>query len=430
MNMNRALIGAFVTAAFLGLSAIPVSATITSIASDLCPNPACLPSAVQPVVRGVSSNRLSTMTVKGQFVDLSTAVEVTGSGVTVSYGDRTHGNTSSIIVRFSVSPNADLGERTVRMRYAIETNGPDTFKIKVVRGGNITDIKRKVATGSKLTGITTVSYVEPTSIPVDVPVILRFSGTSIGNAKMHANSNLANIEKLSGCTETQCEFRLTFKNTGNLNVNLLDIGVGSPASSLAFKFFYAGDESVSVTGTSSTTTTITPISPPLTSGGSTSTTFVDSAPRANMINIFRRSGTDSFTDNTGRQFFAVTSPENLCSGLSGTASKIVTIPNPVWGVTNVGTANITTDFQIQLRSGSNTLDTQLITVDLLTGATRDFTFDRPGDSQVRVHTFLTRSGCFISPQADKFFEDPSYTVVVDTTAALAESNESNNNRNY
>ncbi|MGB7070791.1 MAG: hypothetical protein WBD22_14955 [Pyrinomonadaceae bacterium] len=413
---------------FAGAASINTFATISSIKSDKCPNPACLPNVTQPVVRGVSSSKASTMQIFGSFVDTSTAVEVSGSGVSVSYGDRNPGNNSSIVVRFSVSPSAALGERTVKMRYFVETNGPDTFKIKVVRGGQVTDIKRVVFSGDKSSA--TRNYLEPTAIPVDEPVILRFSGRSIGNAKIHPNSNIANIEKVS-CTEDVCEFRLTFKTTGNLNLNLLDIGVGSSASSTVFRFFYSGDESVTVAGTASTSPTLTPVNPPSFGGTAPPATFVDSAPRANMINIFR-SRSVSFIDATGKKFFAIGLPENLCSGMTGTASRLVTIPDPVWGVSNVGTANITANFQIQLRSGAATLDTQLITTDLLPGATRDFKFDRPGDSQVRVHTFLDRGGCFISPQADKYFEDPSYTVVVDTTGALAETiqRRSNNSRNY
>lgn len=406
------------------------NATITAIASDLCPNPACLPSAVQPVVRGVGSNRVSTMTVKGHFVDLSTAVEVTGSGVTVSYGDRAHGSQSSIVIRFTVSPSADLGERTVRMRYAIETNGPDTFKIRVVRGGNVTEIKRKVVSGNRQTG-TSTSYVDPTSIPLGSPIILRFRGTNIGNATLKVPGGVTNVQKLSGCTETECEIQMTFTQSGSRDLHLFDGSAGNlQIKPLAFKFYYAGVSAVTASGTpsGSTGTFITPI---VGSVGGTPTTFVDVAPKAFIANVFRRNAANSFTDSTGRQFFGVLSTfSNLCSGMSGDASRIVTIPNPAWGVSNVGTANVTTDFQIQLKSGANVLDTRTVTTDLLAGGSRDFTFDRPGDSQVRLFTFLIRGGCFMSPQADKFFEDSAFSVSVDTTGALTESNESNNTRNF
>lgn len=411
-------------------------ATINSISSDRCPNPACGPSTVQPVVRGITSSRVSTMTVKGQFVDLSTAVEVSGSGVTATYGTRTGGSDSSIVIRFTVSPSADLGERTVRMRYAIETNGPDTFKIKVVRGGNVTEIKKKSTATNPLTRVAVTSYTDPTSIALNTPVVLRFRGSNIGNATLRSISGISNIQKLSGCTESECEFQMTFTSSGTKDLHLYDAGAGiQDFHPLVYKFYYEGLSEVTASSTSGTDSTSGSgggfIQPILGGGGSTPATFLDVAPKSFIANVFRRNTSNSFTDQSGRQFFAVPSSfSNLCSGMSGDASKLVTIPNPVWGVTNVGTATVTTDFQIQLRSTAGVLDTQAVTIDLLAGASREFNFDRPGDSQVRVFTFLIRSGCFISPQADKFFEDPAFSVAVDTTGALTESNESNNTQNF
>jgi hypothetical protein len=66
------------------------------------------------------------------------------------------------------------------------------------------------------------------------------------------------------------------------------------------------------------------------------------------------------------------------------------------------------------------------------GQTIDFTFTRPTDSRVRVSTFLNRVGCFISPSFTPFFEDPPFTVVVNSNGALTEAaaNQANNSRNY
>ena len=49
-------------------------ATIGAIQSDLCPNGGCLPCTVHPIVVGKSTS----MVVKGQYVDLSTSVEISG----------------------------------------------------------------------------------------------------------------------------------------------------------------------------------------------------------------------------------------------------------------------------------------------------------------------------------------------------------------
>ena len=116
--------------------------------------------------------------------------------------------------------------------------------------------------------------------------------------------------------------------------------------------------------------------------------------------------------------------------MTGTQTRINTIPNPVWGASNVGTADINGAFAAQLRSGTQTLMTETIN-GLNPGETKNFTFTRT-DSRVRVFTFLTRIGCFVSPTAVEFFEDPSFTVVVNTTNTVIEAavNQSNNSRNY
>jgi hypothetical protein len=124
------------------------------------------------------------------------------------------------------------------------------------------------------------------------------------------------------------------------------------------------------------------------------------------------------------------SPENLCYGMIGTASKTITVPNPVWGVTNVGGNEITIGFQAQLWSGTQLLATGNVDAGLDPGNFKQFTYVRPGDSRLSVFTFLDRVGCYASPTAVGYFVDPAFTVVSDTGGVLAESSETNNTRNY
>src|SRR6266567_5397542 len=126
---------------FILAGASSVMATITGISSDGCAGTTCQPSFVAPIVAG----KKMSVTVKGQYLDLSTRVEITGSGVSVSYGDRSGGSNTYIVVKFDVDDSASLGERTVKIRYAVETNGPDTFKVRVVRGGRVDQIQQKIA---------------------------------------------------------------------------------------------------------------------------------------------------------------------------------------------------------------------------------------------------------------------------------------------
>ena len=200
------------------------------------------------------------------------------------------------------------------------------------------------------------------------------------------------------------------------------------ASSTAFKFLYNGSLDLSVVAGTGTFSGSTFVNPPLKSTvGTAPALFIDIAPRANMSNIFRRQfKTASFTEN-GVAYFQIDF-QNACSGMSGNQSKIITIPNPIWGASNVGTANVAVAFQSQLRNGAVVLQTGDV-APLNAGATQNFTFTR-ASSSVRVFTFLTHLGCFVSPTADQFFEDPPFTVVVNTNGTVADTNTTNNTRNY
>lgn len=83
-----------------------------------------------------------------------------------------------------------------------------------------------------------------------------------------------------------------------------------------------------------------------------------------------------------------------------------------------------------LRRDTKVLATQNVTT-LTPGETNNFTFVRQ-NSRVRVRTFIDRSGCFVSPSSGAYFEDPRYTVVVNTNVAVQEAtaNQANNTRSY
>src|SRR5436190_11644158 len=189
-------------------------ATIGAIQSDLCPNGGCLPGTVHPVVVGKSTS----MVVKGQYVDLSTSVDISGSGVDVSYGDRVGGSGSHIVVKFTVHTGAALGERTVKMHYAVETNGPDTFKIRVVRGGTIDKIEQRIP--GLFAG--TTRLVAADSIPVNQPVTLVFTGTLLANSQIAPRIGVANPQTLSACSETRCEFQVELTQSGTFDLNIFD----------------------------------------------------------------------------------------------------------------------------------------------------------------------------------------------------------------
>jgi hypothetical protein len=403
-------------------------ATITGISSDGCAGTTCQPSFVSPIVAG----KQMTVTVKGQFVDLSTRVEISGSGVSVSYGDRAGGSNSFIVVRFNVDDSASLGERTVRLRYAIETNGPDTFHVKVVRGGRVDKIEQKVP--GLLVG--TTRLVAPDTIPVNQRVTLVFTGARLGHAEIAPILAVRNPQTLSGCSETRCEVQLEFTQSGIRNVNLFDGDVPANGNNLLYKFFYGGAEKVTVVGASSSSTTGNVIPRIPSSSISTPTTFIDVAPRANILNVFRRTG-NSITVN-GQNFLPVEDRWCTEAGVqipsSGSASQPFTVPDITWGASNVGTAEVPVAFDSQLLSNNQVLDTRNIAVGTLhPGGTHDFKFHRQRSS-VRVIRFAppNQAGCFVNPHDTDFFEDPPFTVKVDVGNAVPETatNRLNNARNY
>jgi hypothetical protein len=414
--ITSALLVIFVLGA--GVSA---SATINSIASDWCHS--CLPGAVHRIVAG----KQTSMVVKGQFVDLSTRVEISGSGVTVSFGDRVGGSNSSIVVRFNVGASAALGERTVKLRYAIETSGPDTFQVKVVRGGRVDKIER----------LFTGRLIPANTIPVNQRVTLVFTGTRLGNTRLAANLAANNPHTLAGSTETRCEIELEFTRTGTLDVHLVDADVGPQPGNLLFKFFYDGAKQVTVAGAANPTTGGGVIPRIPTGGSATPTTFVDLAPRANVINLFRRTG-NSITVG-GQTFLQV--EDRWCSenavaipAAGRNNSKVITVQDLIWGVSNVGTAQVAVAFDSELSTNNHVLQSGHVDAGTLgLGATRDFTFHR-ARSRVRVIRFGAPNspGCFVNPTDPDFFEDPPFTVKVDVRNVVPEAatNRFNNARNY
>ena len=408
----------FIFLAAVGLTmTLSVSATITSIKSDMCGNPECTSGVVQPVVRGSGSvSKISVMTVTGAGVDLSTGVSVSGEGVSAVYGSRTFGTGSSIVIQFSVRGDAPIGNRTVTMKYLV---GTDTFTIRVIRGGTITGLRRVLENGS---------LVAPVNMPVNQPVTLRFAGTSIGNASIARNFDIGNKNGGCGSSETLCTFNVTFTRVGTYNINLIDNALPSQTSQSYSKFYYVGPDEISVVGQ----TTPSAFEPVRTVTGVSTPPPIDVAPRAFMTSLVRRVSrtTPNFTRD-GFAYYRLASPENLCQGMTGTTSRRVTVANPTWGVTNIGGNVIPLGFSAQLRLGTQVVDTGDVPANLAAGASSTFTYVRPGDSLLSVFTFLDQLGCFVSPTAVAFFEDPTFTVIVDPApGSLTESNEGNNSRVY
>ena len=424
MRSTGLLIKLSLSTIFLFSTGLTATATINSISSDWCQS--CLPGAAHRIVAG----KHTSMLVKGQFVDLSTRVEITGSGVSVSFGQRTGGSNSSIEVKFNVDASASLGERTVKLRYAIETNGPDAFNVQVVRGGQIDSIQQRVP------GLQagTTRLVAANAIPISEQVTLVFSGNRLGNASVAPSTSFRNARILSGNTETHCEVALEFTRAGAIDIQLVDASVGPQPGNLLFKFFYGGLHSVTVNGTNPPGSG-TPI--PRVPVGSTTTsppTFVDVAPLPFIRGLFRTTGTVSIN---GQNFLRV--DESLCADnsveipLRGSISKEITLPDIIWGVQNFGTGDVPVAFTAQLLSNDVLLQSEPIGAGLHPAEPHNVRFPRVRN-RIRLIRFAPpqQSSCLVNPNDSTFFQDPPFTVKADAFNSTPEStaNRANNNRNY
>ena len=195
---------------FLLILSSPALATIDTIKGTLT----CFVGCNRNVVQLISQGEDFSFEVVGRFVDTSTAVEIQPqAGVQVSYGTRKGGANSSIIVRFDVGPNATPGERTIRMRYAVEVSGPDTFKVRVVPKGTITQIQFQRRLPFRPGGPAT-ELVAPTGMPLNEEVLLIVTGTKLENAQVRSESTYSSVRVLPGATDTRMVVEIEFTSAG------------------------------------------------------------------------------------------------------------------------------------------------------------------------------------------------------------------------
>lgn len=397
------------------------------------------------------------MRVHGGGTDLATEVEVSGSGVTAVIGNRKHGIGSYLEFNLNVSGSATSSTRTVTIKYPV---GQDTFKIQIVRVGTVSKIEYEqpfelainAGSVSRNMGNGNLSNVdfgsqaargggrlaEPTNLPQDQDLTLVITGTKLNDIKIQPNSAYT-AQVLTGGSETSRKIQIKFNNSGSFSIHLFDKDSLNYNQNL---FGYKGASSpndlvVSVRRETNNTGGGNNgniggggnFNGGLIGGGGSANNFTDAAPRTNMLNIFRR--LSNFTPFQLNGLTFVTVDSRWCQGMSGNDSKIITVPDLVWGVTNVGTQNITRNFNIDLKANGALLRTERI-LNLNSGATQDFTFRRQ-NSTVRVRTRNDRQGCFVSPDDQQnYFEDPQFTVEVDAAGILNENqnNRTNNSRNY
>jgi hypothetical protein len=163
--MRRSILATLAVVLFLSWRPWAAPMTVTNIwgpPGEICILTApCNNTFPYPIPQG----KTTTIDVEGQFVDLSTGLEVSpSSDVTVTSAGQSSGHK---FVKIAVQSDAAPGVRTVELHYLVETNGPDTFKILILRGG-------------KVTSITT-----PTPPDYFNDVTVTFNGSHLDNAKAY-----------------------------------------------------------------------------------------------------------------------------------------------------------------------------------------------------------------------------------------------------
>lgn len=399
-------------------------ATIDTIKGSLT----CFVGCGRTVVQNIAQGNDHSFEVVGQFVDLSTGVRINGEGVSVSYGTRKHGSNSSIIVKFDVQSNAAPGERTVTMEYP---TGTDTFRVRVVRRGTISQVQYRRPLPFRPGGGAANELVAATGLPLNEKVILVITGTRLDDIQVRTESTYQSVRVLSG-SSTSRSIEIEFSGAGQGALLIFDAALSAQdmRSSTSSSFSYTGgtNRNIQYGGTPPASSFVAPV---LSGGGGGGNTFTDAAPRANMLNIFRRLSNFAPFEINGLTMLRV--EDRFCEGMpiNQNDAREITVPDLVWGVSNVGTADINTAFESQLKTGTVVLATESVP-GLNPGETRNFNFRRQ-NSRVRVRRFSDRQGCHVSPNDTAFFfEDPPFTVVVNTNGALTEAaaQTNNNRRNY
>lgn len=239
--MRKILVNVSLLTIFILSASSSALATIELIKGTL----SCATGCGKNVVQLVAPGEQNVFEVIGQFVDGSTAVQITGAGVSVSYGTRKGGHESSIVIKVNVDDNAAASERTVKMRYLVEADGYDSFVIKVVKKGSISQIQMKrpplqiassgivqinpavslqtlsLPTSGNITAPLT-RLVPAVNIPLNEKVVLVVSGTKLGSVELRPGGNYRDARILPGATDSRCEIEIEFTASGQEHLLLFD----------------------------------------------------------------------------------------------------------------------------------------------------------------------------------------------------------------
>lgn len=139
---------------------------------------------------------------------------------------------------------------------------------------------------------------------------------------------------------------------------------------------------------------------------------------------------------------------SFCSGmrtLNTSSTRMITVPDLRWGVSNSGNANAAGTFEVQLRAGTAVLQRETV-AGLAAGEIRMFTYSRPHSvtevgripinptQETRDLYHVTGGECvhvWRQSRAQYEWIDPQFRIVVDPAGAIGnDSNPANNSREF
>jgi hypothetical protein len=168
-----------------------------------------VPSAVAPV----SNAELTlSLTVKGSLVDLSTGADVVTdggsavSGASASITRRQGGNDTQIDIRVSGLQGKPPGIYRVRVRYAVETNGPDVVRIRLLARGDISAMTRAASPALLANTYATIGHIYTVTV----------AGTGLNVAAIGTTGMTLNVTSRSASALT---FTVSFTQPGRYTIS-------------------------------------------------------------------------------------------------------------------------------------------------------------------------------------------------------------------
>lgn len=345
-----------------------------------------------PVIR----EAVSFVTVRGDLVNTHTSIEK-DSRISISVTDSGGGGGLNTFVTLKITPSSSIspGVQTIKLHYAVEFNGPDTFTINIL--------------APRIDTIT----MTPSQASVPQGTDLTITGNGSNLSGMHLNPTFEGITNVHVTSSTTSRLEFTGKANRTFQMRSVNFNHDSLPDSCVSNH-PAGNALLDITVEGAPPP---PIPPPPRGGGGNPPPPQQPDLSVLLLNTFR-SGTD-FSNHEESTY-------GLCPRTTRDNPKTSTIPPLTARVLNSGNAAAATPFTITVTT--NGRQTNTFTVNSLNaGATVDFVIPRAesrvcGTLDTTNPTVCHRCGSGVIP----IWNDLGIQVTVDSGNTVTESNENNN----